>query len=987
MADLRTRIIITSSDQTQAGFNSARGGLATLQNQINQARTALLGFFGISLGAGLIKDLIKTADEFKLLNSAIKLSTRSETEFNRAQEELFAISQRTGTELRSNVDLFRRVSASVRDMGGSQERAFGIIELIGKSVALSGVAAETSAAGIQQFNQGLGSGVLRGEEFNSVMENTPRLAQALADGLKTTKGELRAMAEQGKLTSDVVLKALESQADALNNEFKQVPETIDRALVRIGNAWTKFLGQLDETGGATASIAGGLNKIAANMQEIVNTGFALVKILGAVYAAKFITGITATTAAYIDNAIAQRAATVASQLLMQQEIRRAEVAVATSLNLVKEAQLQRVLATTEAQRVVAMRALDAAYAKHEANVAALQAQHAALNATMVRGRISALLFGDAVGTAGKAMALLNRAFAAFIAWEIGKTVGEWMNQFEKIRQAGSYVAETFVLIGTGFQAMFNRLSLQERFDQVKAIHAEFNQIRSNDTDSARKAASNIVQTEKLKADAAEEATERQTKAFKQVQEFLKTNLSLLTENYQRELDSFDRTEQQKLLIAESSGRSRQAIERDILRISLGSDRDKINAAKKLANDSLNLVKAAYDNEIAAAKAKNRSTAALENEYRDARKAILVEVEKAYAQSIDKLIALEQKHRDKALEYANELLTIEQRRADNLQTLNEIGLSDEEKLAARREQLAKDTIKVKELAAQGEYEKAKELSEKTEQLAFDIAQADKEAVLAGTGLNFDATLAREQYNAAVDQTKQITEQLAALETARAQQVKAQASEQQKVLTGVQQQLSAINEAIKAAAELAIKVDSTEVQGALDLINKIPTEKIITIKTVTEGGTPIESTVPILPGFSKGVRLTGFGGGDKILSLLEAGEGVLNKEALKNLDKTFGAGFFDGLNAKINPAKLLPNLAPGKLSIKANLPKLAFAGFPSIPPPGINPAFSGGKPGGSQSVINITLPGGQSFGPFAGESAQAESLAKALRREVLKRGKRA
>jgi tape measure domain-containing protein len=1002
LADLRARIIITSDDRSRPGFNSAREGLSQIERQITQARNALLGLFGISVGSGLVKSLIQTSDEFKQLNAAIKLSTRSEQEFNRAQQELLNISQRTSTGLRENVDLFRRVSTSVRDMGGDQERAFRLIELIDKSVALSGVSAQTAAAGIQQFNQGLGSGVLRGEEFNSVMENTPRLAQALADGMQSTKGELRSMAEQGKLTSEVVLGALESQAAALDTEFRQVPQTVGAALARVENAWTVFLGRLNEESSATASIAGAFNRLADNMQQAVETGLTLAKVMAGIWAAKTISSITTASAAIIETAIAQRQAAASSQLLMQQEIRRAEVSVASSLNLIREAQLQRSLAATEAQRVAAMKALDAAYARHEANVAALQARQAALNATLRQGSINALLFGDAVGALSKSMALLNRAFTAFIAFEIGTVVGEWLRQFDKIRLAGSYVAESFTLVATGFQAMFKGLSMQERFDQVKRIHEEFNTIRAADTESARAAAQSAVQADEAKAKAAEAASLKQKASFEQAIKAAEELIKMNDEIYQRNVDALDRAEQQKLLIIEASNQSQASKQRQLFQVGMTFNRDKLTAAQKLANDSLKIVQDVFGKEIALAKSKGKATADLDKQYQEARKGILTELEKSYAQSIGYLISLEQKHRDAAVGFADEILGIEQRRQQNLRALDEIGLSDEEKLAGKRQQLAQDTARVKELIDQGEFDKAKELSEQTEQLAFDVAKADKEAAAAGIGLNFDATASRDKYNEAVNLTKQITEQLAAQETARAEQVKAQATEQVNALGGVQQQLAAINDAIKSASNLTIQTDSSSVQNAIDLINKIPSEKIITIKTVSEDqATNSSAPVPgsgdagTIPGFKTGVRLPGFGGGDKILSLLEAGEGVLNKNALRALDKSFGTSFFDQLNSGANPLTLIPGIAHGasgaasakslslgSLSLKASVPNL------SLPSPASLGAISSGsaKASGPSSTVNITLPGAGSFGPFTGPADQAESLAKALRREVIKRGSR-
>ena len=115
-------------------------------------------------------------------------------------------------------------------LGGEQQDALTITESISQALRLSGASATEAQSALLQFGQALAAGVLRGEEFNSVVENSPRLAKALADGLDVPIGRLRKMAEEGRLTAEVVVKALLSQKDTLAAEYAELPATVESGL-------------------------------------------------------------------------------------------------------------------------------------------------------------------------------------------------------------------------------------------------------------------------------------------------------------------------------------------------------------------------------------------------------------------------------------------------------------------------------------------------------------------------------------------------------------------------------------------------------------------------------------------------------------------------------------------------------------------------------------------------------------------------------------
>ncbi|KFX81293.1 membrane protein, partial [Ralstonia solanacearum] len=158
---------------------------------------------------------------------------------------------------------------AVRMLGGEQQQALTITESISQALRISGASANETQSALLQFGQALSAGVLRGEEFNSVVENSPRLAQALADGLNVPIGRLRKMAEEGRLTADVVVNALLSQKDKLATEYAQLPATVSQAFERLRNAFGQYVNQVDQATGFTSKLAGALTWLAQNLDAVM----------------------------------------------------------------------------------------------------------------------------------------------------------------------------------------------------------------------------------------------------------------------------------------------------------------------------------------------------------------------------------------------------------------------------------------------------------------------------------------------------------------------------------------------------------------------------------------------------------------------------------------------------------------------------------------------------------------------------------------------
>lgn len=251
--------------QTAAAVRQGLEGIAGQLRTLQQLAGAAIG--GQLLG-GLVGDVARTADAYSNLAARIRLVTGEGQSFDAAFQGVFDIATRTNSSLESTGTLFQRIAQAGREIKLTTADALSLTETINQAIQVSGGSAESADAAIIQLIQGLQSGVLRGEEFNSVLEQAPRLARALADGLGVTTGELRKQSEAGRLTSQVVIGALQGQADVVATEFNKLPPTVGRAIQNLSTEWTRYVGEVDKANGISAAAASAVNALASNLDTL-----------------------------------------------------------------------------------------------------------------------------------------------------------------------------------------------------------------------------------------------------------------------------------------------------------------------------------------------------------------------------------------------------------------------------------------------------------------------------------------------------------------------------------------------------------------------------------------------------------------------------------------------------------------------------------------------------------------------------------------------
>lgn len=282
-------------------------GMDAASQQIVNAKNQLLAFAGVSSLAQSVQDVAKLADQWVNMQARLKLALGAQTDINQAMGDVEAIAKRTYTSLDATANLYGKIAVAGREMGVSQQQALALTESINQSIQLSGASAQVADAAVTQFIQGLQSGVIRGDEFNSIMEQSPRLAQAMADGLKVPIGALRGLAEAGQLSSTKVIAALQSQSEAINREFGSLPLTIGRAVQNLQTEWLKFVGTLDSSTGASSAAAAGIESIATHLDDLARVAAMAGTALVVSFAAQ---AATAMRAAIAEMAAAGGAATL-----------------------------------------------------------------------------------------------------------------------------------------------------------------------------------------------------------------------------------------------------------------------------------------------------------------------------------------------------------------------------------------------------------------------------------------------------------------------------------------------------------------------------------------------------------------------------------------------------------------------------------------------------------------------------------------------------
>ena len=249
-------------------LGDAQNKTKEFSSQSTSAINGLKGAFQALAGAVAIREIVSLGDEFTNLNNRLKAVTDTNSETAAAMALVREVANSTRSDVSAVGDLFTNLSVATADMGLSMQDVAGITETFGQTLKISGADAASSAGAIRQFGQALASGVLRGDEFNSIMEANPVFMRAVADAIGEPIGALREMAAEGALTADIIVAATEEMAGTMDEQFGDTVPTIGESITVLKNEFVNLFGVLEAKTGIFEGIGNAIRFAADNVDII-----------------------------------------------------------------------------------------------------------------------------------------------------------------------------------------------------------------------------------------------------------------------------------------------------------------------------------------------------------------------------------------------------------------------------------------------------------------------------------------------------------------------------------------------------------------------------------------------------------------------------------------------------------------------------------------------------------------------------------------------
>lgn len=426
---LFTQGLNRAEQQTRNSARNMSNELNLVGRSFKELQGTLMASFA---GALTIGAAISKMDAYTGLQNRLKLVTTSQTELNQAMKDTFSIAQATGQSWDSTAQVYQRFADNAQRLGITLQQTASLTDTVAKSISISGGSAASAEAALVQFGQALASGVLRGEEFNSISEQAPALLKAIASGLGTNIGELRKMAAEGQLTADVVIKSLEKAKFSVDDLFSKTDFTIANSFTMLNNAVVQFVGEAGKGSGAAQVLSSSIKGLADNLDVVTNVAM----IGAAFYAGTFIPTIYgsvvagyAKTKQLIEQTAVQYATLNAERLAAAQSLASAQATVvntqATLASLAAEkaleverlkAQINQAGRIASATRMAQLRRIEvqvtAELTAAESALAAARTRAAAASATSAR--VGAGLLGILGGPVGLGLTVAGVAASYLI---------------------------------------------------------------------------------------------------------------------------------------------------------------------------------------------------------------------------------------------------------------------------------------------------------------------------------------------------------------------------------------------------------------------------------------------------------------------------------------------------------------------------------------------------------------------------------------------
>lgn len=318
-----------------AAFASNAASVQVTVRALDAARSSIREYAQAAAAAFGVHQLIEYADEWTNLSNRLRIVTRDQIDFAIAQNDVLRIARDTRQPLDATAELYQRIANNASHLGLSIKQVGPLVTTISKAVALSGVSADTARMGLVQLGQAFAAGQLRGQDLNSVLEELPGVADAIARGMGKSSAQLKSMAEEGKLTVGNLVEALTRAAGGTDTLFEKVQTTVGQTMTRLQTEIVKYIGESDQATGASARLAQGITYVAEHLDGIVKLGVSLAVGRIAVYFGQSAVAATQAATAWVG---AQRA--LVEETIKQHEAAQAALAKAQGDRAAAAAKLQ-----------------------------------------------------------------------------------------------------------------------------------------------------------------------------------------------------------------------------------------------------------------------------------------------------------------------------------------------------------------------------------------------------------------------------------------------------------------------------------------------------------------------------------------------------------------------------------------------------------------------------------------------------------------------
>lgn len=290
-----TRTIDRFANQTNRRFEQMNAKNAQSFERLNANVTRSMGGLNSALapllGALGTREIIRYADTWTESGNKIAAAGQVAGRAGRSLESLNEIANETRTGIAETTDLYAKLLRSTKDVAKSEEEVARATTIVNKAFKAGGAAASEQIAGILQLSQGLGSGILQGDELRSLRENAPLLAQAIADEFGTTIAGLKQLGADGELTSARVFQAILNAQSGIEAAFNATNATIGDSFTKVSNALTQYIGTADQTKGAAYALQSGLNALADNFDVVGDVAIKVAAVIAAAMVGRGIGGM------------------------------------------------------------------------------------------------------------------------------------------------------------------------------------------------------------------------------------------------------------------------------------------------------------------------------------------------------------------------------------------------------------------------------------------------------------------------------------------------------------------------------------------------------------------------------------------------------------------------------------------------------------------------------------------------------------------------